>query len=41
VNPDYPDKYDYQNIGLETFGREYERRKTVEGKKTGSLSNTH
>jgi hypothetical protein len=27
LNPDLPDKYDYQNIHLETFRREYERRR--------------
>jgi Zeta toxin len=27
-NPDVPDKYDYQNIHLETFRREYESRRS-------------
>jgi hypothetical protein len=38
VNPAYPDKYDYQNVDVEMFRGEYERRK--EKQKTGSLSNT-
>jgi predicted kinase len=38
VNPDYPDKYDYQNLDMDTFRGEYERRREME--KTGSLSNT-
>jgi predicted kinase len=27
LNPDLPDKYEYQNIDLDTFWREYERRR--------------
>jgi len=40
VNPAYPDKYDYQNIDLECFRWEYERRSKFRSRKTGSLS-TH
>jgi hypothetical protein len=40
VNPEYPDKYDYQNVNLETFRGEYERRSRFGSRKTGSLSNT-
>jgi hypothetical protein len=29
VNPEYPDKYDYQNLDLNTFRDEYERRRQL------------
>lgn len=38
VNPDYPDKYDYQSVDLKTFRQEYQSRRKM--KRTGSLSNT-
>jgi hypothetical protein len=39
LNPDYPGKYDYQNVDLKQFQQEYQRRRNMQG--TESLSNTH